>query len=595
MTRKFGKLHLRAHAGLPERLQRELVSLNIADQGFASSRAAALRMEVLINRPPGAPAAPKPIDPGTNQQGAIDDELLPQCRELQASSFNACLSVPLLSADCEVLGVVAFFDADDETYDRQAMVSVSGVRDMARLAMEHQHLHAELVHQSQHDHLTGLPNRLLLEDRLERAILQAKRNGTQIAVCYLDLDHFKEINDTLGHNAGDSVLQHVTQVLKDCLRDIDTVARQGGDEFILILPGIKKEFEADEICERVLDRLRQPFEIGRQTVSVLASIGKCTYPLHGKTTTALLQNADIALYTAKRAGRARVQQYDSTQGEKVQRNIAIQRELRFALDREQFHVVYQPLFNMEAHLKGFEALLRWDHPELGVIGPDHFIPLAEESGIIGPIGEWVLNQACQQAQKWNLASVRPVKIYVNVSGVQLGQAQFTGAVAKALALSGLPPKLLDLEITETCIIADIDSACIRLKELRQLGIRISIDDFGCGHSSFSYLQQLPIDSIKIDRSFISCLDGTDKKSAIVRTIVALARELGLETVAEGVETGQQFEELQTTDCTMVQGFLLSRPLSPDDASQLLSFERGILPSKSAASLTANVSSVPLLP
>jgi len=588
-TRTSGTLRLAAHAGISGALRLALASVHTSDESYACGRAAALRMEVLSTRArPAKNGSSLESDPPEHAQPGQVQPAQAQltCHELEESNFASCLAVPLLSSACEILGVVSFFNADHHPSDRQVMASVNGVCDLARLAIEHQKLYAELVRQSQHDHLTGLPNRLLLEDRLERAIIQARRHGNQVAVCYIDLDHFKQINDTLGHGAGDLVLQHVTGLLQDSLREIDTVARQGGDEFILILPEIKSEAEADEICERIMARLREPVTIGKQVITLSASIGRCTFPASGKTTTALLQNADIALYAAKRSGRDQVRSFDPSLGERIQRRIEMQRELRNALEREQFHLVYQPLYTMDARLKGFEALLRWEHPSLGAIGPDEFIPLAEESGLIVPMGEWVLNEACRQARAWNETAPHAIKIYVNVSGVQLGQADFTDTVARALAGSGLPPNLLDLEITETCIIADTQAASVRLTELRRLGIQISIDDFGCGHSSFNYLQQLPIDSVKIDRSFIACLDGTEKKSAIVRTIVALAAELGLDTVAEGVETGAQFEELQSTQCGSVQGFLLSRPLSSRVAGELILLARD-LPAISAAAQPVN--------
>jgi diguanylate cyclase (GGDEF)-like protein/PAS domain S-box-containing protein len=554
MTYSANQLRLAAQGRLPASLQQQLASVEAgagtSDSSFACTRAADLCREVLSTRHPEQPE-------------------LPPCRELVESAFSTCLALPMLSISGDVLGVVLFFDPEEDAGDIRGMASVNGVCDLFRLAMEHRHLHAELVRESQHDHLTGLPNRLLLEDRLDRAIFYAKRHGEQLAVCCIDLDRFKEINDTMGHAAGDFVLLSVARLLMESLREVDTVARQGGDEFILILPEIRTEAEVDEICQRIMTRLRTPIQMGKQTITVSASIGRCIYPADGHSTSALLKNGDIALYTAKRAGRDRIERFDCTLGEKVQRHIEMQRELRYALERQQFHLVYQPVFRMDSQLAGFEALLRWDHPTFGVVPPGTFIPMAEESGLILSIGEWVLNQACRQAQEWNTASSEPVKIHINVSGVQLNQDNFTGTVASALANSGLTASLLDLEITETCIIADPEAAAMRLRELRQLGIQISIDDFGCGHSSFSYLQQLPVDSIKIDRSFIACLDGTYKKSAILRTIVALAAELGLQTVAEGVETGQQFDELQTTQCGMVQGFLLSKPLSPAAARRLL--------------------------
>jgi diguanylate cyclase (GGDEF)-like protein len=412
-------------------------------------------------------------------------------------------------------------------------------------------------------------NRLLLEDRLNQALANAKRHGTCLAVCYIDLDEFKHINDTLGHSAGDALLRHVATVLQSSLREIDTVARQGGDEFILLLPDLTGPSEAEDICERVLTGLRQPVVIDHQTLVPAASIGMSLYPSPAETASGLLQHADLALYTAKRAGRDRMQRFDSALGEQMQQRITLERELRFALAREQLTIEYQPLYSAEMKLEGFEALLRWSHPTLGRIDPGLFVPIAEQSGFIVPIGEWVLREACQQALEWNLRSPHPIRVFVNVSGVQLGLASFPSAVSEALAQTGLEASLLEIEITEGWIISDPETATPKLQALRALGVRISIDDFGSGHASFTYLQQLPIDTVKIDRSFVSCLNGTTKQSAIVRAIIALAEELGLCTVAEGIETMPQLNELLTTQCELFQGFLFSKPLHSASASLLL--------------------------
>ena len=511
------------------------------------AHAAALRHEVLAN------------DADSSNGDHAHPAQVKGWSELFAAGFHACLAVPLLSHEGVTLGVAMFFASRSDWPRAQA--SVRGICDMATLAMEHHRLYRAVMLHSHHDHLTGLPNRLLLEDRLERAILHARRYGTQLAVGCVDIDHFKQINDILGHATGDSVLREVSRLLRESLRDIDTVARQGGDEFLFILPDLKSEAEADTICERILSVLRQPLYIGDQTVLLTASLGRTVYPLNLENASDLLQHADIALHTAKGDGRDRMVAFSYALGERHRRDIELQRELRHALEQNQFYLHYQPLYDGSRKLKGFEALLRWTHPRLGEIGPGEFIPLAERSGLIVPIGGWVLGEACRQGQEWSQLSDSPVKIFVNVSGVQLAQPNFAETIAGALNKTGLACNLLNLEITETCIVADTHAASSKLRQLRDLGIRISIDDFGCGHSTFSYLQQLPIDTLKIDRSFITCLDGTEKKSAIVRAIVALAEELGLETIAEGVETGLQFDALQTTHCDLFQGFLLARPLS----------------------------------
>jgi diguanylate cyclase (GGDEF)-like protein/PAS domain S-box-containing protein len=499
------------------------------------------------------------------------------CIEIAESLFDFCVAVPLISGSGQVLGTGAVFANGEDFTQEHALESVIGICDLARLAIEHQQLHTALVRQSQYDQLTGLPNRLLLEDRLEQAIMQARRRHSCVSVCYVDLDHFKQINDTLGHSAGDLFLQHVAKVLAASVREIDTVARQGGDEFILVLPDLESEEEAEEICHRILENLRQPVTLGEHTLAARASMGISSYPAAGDDVSTLLRSADTALYAAKKSGKGHVRRYDSALGENVQRNLALETALRSALENEQFSVAYQPLFDAGNELRGFEALLRWEHPELGSVHPEEFIPIAEEAGLIVPIGEWVLHQACRQAQKWNAESASPIRIFVNVSRVQLARPDIIDTVSRALSQSGLPAALLELEVTESCIITDLENTCLRLSRLRELGVSIAIDDFGTGHSSFSCLQRLPVDTLKIDRSFIARLDGTPGGSAIIRTIIALAAQLGLQVVAEGVETEMQYNELQNIRCSLLQGYLLARPLSSAASSTLVEECREDLP------------------
>ena len=548
------RLRLAAQSGLPDGLRKRFSSVSIHDTDLACGRAADT----------GAPVAFAQSEALTETE-----ESSCGCRELVSSEFKHCLAVPLLSSAGKVLGVVEVLNKDKASDAYPAPLAVTAICDLARLAIEHQLLHSELLRQSQHDHLTGLPNRMLLEDRLARALVNARRHGTQVAVCHLDLDHFKQINETLGHRVGDSVLRNVAGLLRGSLKEIDTVARQSGDDFILILSDLKSEAEADTACGRILATLRAPMQEGKHTITLAASIGRSMYPGNGDNGETLLHRADLALYAARHGGGNRLQAFSETLGARTQHNIELQWELRSAVERNQFHVVYQPMFNILRRLVGFEALLRWVHPVLGAINPEVFIPIAEKTGLILSIGEWVLETACRQARIWNDSSLNPIRISINVSAVQLEQAEFTSIIERALVRTGLRAELLDLEITETSLVADTGAASIRLRELRSRGVHISMDDFGCGHSSFSYLQSLPIDTIKIDRSFISPLDGTEKKSAIIRAIFSLAQQLGLQTVAEGVETVEQMQELQTTDCSLVQGYFLSRPLSTEAADQLV--------------------------
>ncbi len=550
VRREGSGLELTAQAGLPESL-RTVLARGLADISPSVSRSAA--------------------EQGTEIWALQKESGLEQLPiELAHGGFRSCTAIPLLSGSGQVLGAVSVFTGESDSITEQSTrAAIDSACDLARLAIEHQQLHTELLRQSQHDHLTGLPNRLLLEDRLDQAIAQAKRHGTQVGVCYIDLDRFKQINDTLGHSVGDALLQHVADTLKSGLREIDTVARHGGDEFILVLPDLSGTAETEEVCERILGSLRKPVRLGKHMITPAASIGFSLFPAMGDSTAALLRYADTALYAAKRGGKDRVHGYHPSLGEKVRRTMELQGDLRTALERNEFSLVYQPLYSMRKQLKGFEALLRWTHGRRGPVGPDEFIPIAEETALIVPIGMWVLREACRQGVAWNRNALAPVRMYVNVSAVQLSRPDFADSVAEVLRETGLVPQLLELEVTETSVLADTQAACARLARLRALGVGISIDDFGTGYSSFGYLQQLPVNTLKIDRSFIARLDGNPASSAIVRTIVALAEELGLETVAEGVETGMQVEELENARCGLLQGYLLAKPLAPSAAGLLM--------------------------
>lgn len=488
---------------------------------------------------------------------------------LDVDGFNLCLAIPLLSCTGKVLGSIAVLSTCGDSILPLAQEAAFSVGDIARIAIEHHHLHTNLIRQSQHDALTGLPNRLLFEDRLDQALTLARRNGTQVAVCILDLDCFKQINDSVGHSYGDCFLQSVARILSTNVRDIDTVARQGGDEFFLVFPDLQSEREAIQICERILLALQEPILINGQCFTATASIGIRFSTASMETAGLLLRDADTTLYAAKQSGRNKIRQYDVSLGEKVQRLITLQTALRSALAAERFSLAYQPLYSYTMDLLGFEALLRWSHAFLGQISPADFIPIAEETGLIVQIGEWILSEACRQAQEWTIAFAKPIRIFINISGVQLSHPDFLDTVARSLARSGLAPAQLELEITESWIMTDIPAASRCLAEIRALGIGIAIDDFGTGHSSLACLQRFPVDTIKIDQSFVSRLDGSAQSLAIIRTIVELAGQLGLQTVAEGIETEFQLTHLQSLRCDIFQGYLLDKPLAPEGAHALL--------------------------
>lgn len=543
-----GHLTLGAQAALPEWLQCYLTRLPLDEDGSACCRAIHRGERVLVVRDENA------------QRPFL-------CGELIGHDYDTCLVVPLGRSGGASLGAIAAFGYAGDSFGLREEQDLTGVCDLILLAIEHGGLRKELAHQSHHDRLTGLANRSLLEDSLRQAIVQAQRQGTRVGVCFVDMDRFQQINETLGHGIGDLFLRNVADSLRQSSRAIDTIARQGADEFIAIFPDLATAQEAEAICGRILNHLRLPMTLAGRVLNATASMGVAVYPDSGDTAEAVLRAAETALHAAKLGGRNRLQVYSTHLGQRVQRMAALETALPLALERGELRLMYQPLYAPGRTLVGFEALLRWTHPELGPIGPDHFIPIAEETGLIVPIGEWVLREACRQAVAWN--AVTPVRIFVNVSGVQVGCESFFGTVASTLEESGLAPELLELEITESWVIQKIAAATTLLDKLRGLGIRIAIDDFGCGHSSFSSLQELPLDTIKIDRSFMARVDGTVKGLATIRTILALAQQLSLETVIEGVETELQLKELLTTQCHLLQGYLLSRPLEADAAEAVV--------------------------
>ena len=512
-----------------------------------------------------------------------DDPVLscPAFREILESGVKLCLTSPLTSASGEARGVIAVFDSHQGLADDAARETVRSLCDLARLAFEHRELYEEVVHRSQYDRLTGLPNRLLLEDRLRQAMAIGQRQDTLVGVCCIDLDHFKPINESLGHEAGDVFFKLVSERLLGSIREIDTLARQGGDEFILVLRDLAGIADATHICNRLLKDLSAPFLLEGQSLTIAASVGISIFPEHGDTADLLLGNADLALQAAKHAGRGQGQVYSPGLGRESRRAAEMVEALVHAVAEAQFRIAYQPIYTMNREIVGFEALLRWKHPKWGQISPLEFIPFAEKSGLIVPIGDWVIDEVCRQAMEWDATGLPPVKLFANISGVQLARPDFALKIAKALERSGLAPQRLELEITESWIISDLRAAAGKLQTLRDLGIGIAIDDFGAGYSTFNYLQELPLDTLKIDRSFIHRLDGSAANLSTVRAIVGLAQELGLKTVGEGVETEQGLLQLREIGCELVQGFFLARPLKPQAASSLLRKQQDALPAAAA--------------
>jgi diguanylate cyclase (GGDEF)-like protein len=419
----------------------------------------------------------------------------------------------------------------------------------------------QLSHQALHDGLTDLPNRVLALDRAQQMLARAKRQQIPVAALYIDIDGFKHVNDTFGHAAGDELLQIIAERLKTIVREGDTAARLGGDEFVVLLEGSTLDAGAELVAERLLDVLRQPYDmantIARQ-LSVTASVGIAL----GARANAdeLLRDADLALYEAKAGGRNRYAMFESSMQTNSQDRLALEMDLAEAIEQEQLFLLYQPTFDLRSEtVTGVEALLRWRHPTRGVISPVDFIPIAEESGLIIPIGRWVLEQACQQATLWHHRG-HEIGVAVNVSARQLDDDALIDDVRDALQESGLDPAALTLEVTETTLMRDAEAAAKRLKLLKALGVRIAIDDFGTGYSSLAYLRQFPADALKIDRSFITGIATSKASAALVHTLVELGETLNIETLAEGIEDRAQLQTLQREHCAHGQGFLFSRPL-----------------------------------
>ena len=416
-----------------------------------------------------------------------------------------------------------------------------------------------------HDTITGLPNRVLLSDRLEQALSRARRENTPVAVMFLDLDGFKAINDTAGHQVGDRLLAEVGTRLQAMVRERDTVARLGGDEFAVILEGTKSMSAVSGIARKLLYALAAPVNIDGADLYVTTSVGVARFPRDGDDVHTLLRKADSAMYRAKEAGKNTFRFYSQLEGDEDAQRLDLEQQLRRAIEHREFVLYYQPQMSIDSGtVVGVEALMRWNHPQQGIIPPARFIPVLEESGLIVEVGDWVLREACRQARTWRLAGLPPLRIAVNVSSRQFGKRDLVGDVARILDETGTEASKLHIEITEGTIAAKFEHSVEVMRKLAALGVRIAVDDFGVGYSSLNYLKRLPIHTLKIDRSFIRDVTTDDKDAAIARTIIALAHNLKLDVIAEGVETLEQMFFLSRQGCNEVQGYLVSQPLPPDE-------------------------------
>jgi diguanylate cyclase (GGDEF)-like protein len=438
-------------------------------------------------------------------------------------------------------------------------------------SIERKRYQEELEHQANYDALTGLPNRNLLLDRLQQA-LSAQRNIRPIAVAFIDLDHFKNVNDSLGHGAGDKLLTQVAERLQSTLRDGDTVARLGGDEFVLVLKDQIDEEIIFRAMQRIVKKIGEPLTIDSQELNLTCSAGISIYPQDGQDVDTLLRNADTAMYRAKDHGRNNFQFYTPEMNELVSERLALEHSLRRALERNELILYYQPKVDIKTGvIVGAEALLRWQHPEWGLVSPLRFIPIAEETGLIVKIGDWVLRTACDQNRLWQDARLAPIIMSVNLSARQFRQDDFAKTVARILFEASLDPGQLEMELTESVVMHDSEVAIAALQALKSVGTRLSVDDFGTGYSSLSYLHRLPIDTLKIDQSFVHniSLSENPDDGILARTIISLGHSLHLTVIAEGVETNAQLNFLKTHLCDEVQGFYFSKPVPAKEFAELL--------------------------
>jgi diguanylate cyclase (GGDEF)-like protein len=425
-------------------------------------------------------------------------------------------------------------------------------------------------HQAYHDALTGLPNRRSFAEHLQASVLRCERAGWTLALLFLDLDGFKTVNDSLGHEAGDALLRECALRLRDIVRKSDSVYRVGGDEFTAVLENVRGPEEAAAVAQRILRGLAEPMTVAGQEVHAAASIGIALYPRDESDADRLLRNADAAMYHAKSLGRGRFSFYAPDMNARIEQRLALEAGLRSALREGQYELHYQPRIDARSGgAAGVEALLRWKRPGKGLVPPMEFIPLLEETGLIVPVGAWVIKAACSQNKAWQAAGLAPMRVSVNLSTRQFQSEDLLPVVREALAESGLEPRWLELELTESLLMADVEKALTTMQALKALGVGLSIDDFGTGYSSLGYLKRFPIDSLKIDRSFVRDLDKSPKDAAIVEAITELARSLGVGVVAEGIEAPSQVDFLRRHHCTELQGFYFSRPVAAAQVPEVL--------------------------
>lgn len=505
----------------------------------------------------------------------MQDPLWEDYLELVAPhGYRSCWSTPILSHQGVVLGAFAMYSmtvrepVEAETRLIEFTTHIAGIAIERKLAEDQIHFMAN------HDVLTGLPNRALLEDRLSQAVLYAQRYGRWVTVVFIDLDNFKLVNDTLGHNAGDELLKTVASRMVECVKATDTVVRLGGDEFVIVLFDQPANIDlVSEALQTIREAIAEPVHIGEHRLRTTASIGIANYPKDGASPDTLLANADAAMYRAKEIGRDNFQFYAPEFNSRAHEKLLLQDELRNALARSEFTLHYQPQVDLRSgRVVAVEALIRWNHPTRGMVAPLTFIPTAEETGLIVPIGDWVLHEACRQNKTWQHAGLPPMTVCVNVSARQFREKTLISRVVNALKESGLEARYLELEVTESLIMQDFDLAVATMNGLQELGVQISIDDFGTGYSSLSALKTFPVERLKIDKSFINDLATDEDDQAVTSAVISLGQKLNLRVLAEGVETDEQVAFLRRNNCDEMQGNLFSKPIPARDIEKLLSHQ-----------------------
>ncbi|NMG46190.1 EAL domain-containing protein [Aromatoleum toluvorans] len=493
-------------------------------------------------------------------RATMNREIRLRCRNLDVRTFENRTIVAMLSSQ-------GIYQQEVEDGDEKRFIGTAGVlRDIT----ERKHAEETISYQTYHDLLTGLPNRALFRDRLKLAISQARRRGELVGLMYLDLDRFKLVNDTHGQIEGDELLKSFARRVRECLRAGDTMSRQSGDEFTILLPDIADAQALQRIAEKIVAALRAPFTVGGRDFRCTASIGLAVFPDDADSVDGLLRDADMAMCQVKAQGKNGFMRYAPEMHRSHCERVDLSNELRIAIESNQLTLHYQPQIDLvHGRVTGVEALVRWQHPERGLLGPNIFIPLAEEEGLIFPISDWVLNEACRQQASWRRSGLTDLKVAVNISPLEFNRADVVERILLPIRTHQVPPESIEIEITENLLMDDAESVIAKVQELRKHGLRISIDDFGTRYSSLNYLRRFPVNTVKIDQSFVRDLDSTGRQSPVISAIVGIARGFGLSVLAEGVETAFQIEALLQHGCDVMQGFHFSRPVPADEVQRYI--------------------------